>query len=65
MSRLWGPKVMRPGAIHPDSAREESPPETPNRPPVAVHDAAWPAPQAAAGAPPAIAVEPGPGDGEA
>jgi cell division protease FtsH len=51
MARLWGPKAMRPGAIHPDQVQEQSPPENPNRP-AAVSGAAWPAPpQAAAGSP--------------
>jgi cell division protease FtsH len=48
IERLWGPKVMRPGAIHPERGHEESPPENPNRP-VAVNQAGWPMPQAATG----------------
>jgi cell division protease FtsH len=47
IERLWGPKVARPGMIHPERGHEEAPPENPNRP-VAVNQAGWPVPQAAA-----------------
>jgi cell division protease FtsH len=47
IERLWGPKAVRPGAVHPEGGHEESPPENPNHP-VAVNQSGWPTmPQAA------------------
>jgi cell division protease FtsH len=58
ISRLWGPKVTRPGTIE-GRGHEEAPPENPNRP-VAVSEghAAWSLPKA-------VARETDGGDGEA
>ncbi|HTN54508.1 MAG TPA: ATP-dependent zinc metalloprotease FtsH [Anaeromyxobacter sp.] len=49
IARLWGPKVMRPGAIE-SPGHPQAPPESPTRP-VAVSDAPviWTGPDAAAG----------------
>jgi cell division protease FtsH len=48
MSRLWGPKVVRPGTIQ-GPGHAEAPPDNPSRPvAVAEGHAAWRAPQAVA-----------------
>ena len=50
MTRLWGPKVSRPGTIH-GPGHTEAPPDHPTRP-VAMaeeHRDGWAAPQAVAG----------------
>jgi cell division protease FtsH len=48
MTRLWGPKVTRPGSIE-SRGHTEAPPENPNRPAASDGRPGWGIPQAVAG----------------
>ncbi len=49
ITRLWGPKVVRPGTTIEGPGHEEAPPETPNRPVAVSEGGRWTVPRARAG----------------